>query len=73
MEFHQMLKRKGIKVPPLRSIDTSASSPASAEGGRVPQGSVSEGPKSSPNGRLRIPRSLQAPVPWLSDGNVLTN
>ncbi|KAM6336413.1 coiled-coil domain-containing protein 27-like isoform 3-T3 [Alca torda] len=34
LEFHQMLKQKGIKVPSLYSIDTSSPSPASAKGRR---------------------------------------
>ncbi|XP_075577853.1 coiled-coil domain-containing protein 27 [Pelecanus crispus] len=34
MEFHQMLKQKGVKVPSLYSIDTSAALPASAMGRR---------------------------------------
>ncbi|XP_075028298.1 coiled-coil domain-containing protein 27 isoform X5 [Calonectris borealis] len=34
MEFHQMLKQKGVKVPSLYSIDTSTSSPTSAKGRR---------------------------------------
>ncbi|KAM9270221.1 coiled-coil domain-containing protein 27 [Morus bassanus] len=34
MEFHQMLKQKGIKVPSLCSIDMSTSSPTSAKGRR---------------------------------------
>ncbi|XP_063209770.1 coiled-coil domain-containing protein 27 isoform X1 [Chroicocephalus ridibundus] len=34
LEFHQMLKQKGVKVPSLYSIDTSSPSPASAKGRR---------------------------------------
>ncbi|KAM6045639.1 coiled-coil domain-containing protein 27 [Theristicus caerulescens] len=34
MEFHQMLKQKGIKVPSLHSMDTSNLSPTSAKGKR---------------------------------------
>ncbi|KAK4809713.1 hypothetical protein QYF61_006543 [Mycteria americana] len=34
MEFYQMLKQKGVKVPSLYSIDTSTSSPTSAKGRR---------------------------------------
>lgn len=34
MEFHQMLKQKGVKVPSLHSIDVFTSSPTSAKGRR---------------------------------------
>lgn len=42
IEFHQMLKQKGIKVPSLTNIDTFTSSPSISKGRRwVLQGSIS--------------------------------